>query len=192
MRSPDDPALAQRVKSSAALVIPAVGPKLAAALFEDCPPEPRPDHRQASTARRGRRSHASAFRSPKSRREQQCGAPNTPWTRPRCCCVASPGRIARMPQGHYVDSAAPAVAETSRDWRACWSGVVGFGTIGTAVAQLQRMGCRIGFLDPGAPRRRCSAGAGRKIDVAAGAVGGRRSVVTLHVAADRGDARHDR
>jgi phosphoglycerate dehydrogenase-like enzyme len=33
---PDDPALAQRVKAAAALVIPAVGPKLAATLFEDC------------------------------------------------------------------------------------------------------------------------------------------------------------
>ena len=68
-------------------------------------------------------------------------------------------------------------------------GVVGFGTIGTAVAQaFQRMGCRIGFYDP-APR-----------DVAAGQALGARSmslrellaaadVVTLHVpliAATRG------
>ena len=33
---PDDPALAQRIKASAALVIPAVGAKLPAALFEGC------------------------------------------------------------------------------------------------------------------------------------------------------------
>ena len=33
---PDDPTLPQRMKAAAALVIPAVGPKLAAALFEGC------------------------------------------------------------------------------------------------------------------------------------------------------------
>src|SRR3954465_12193545 len=33
---PDDPALPQRMKASAALVVPAVGPKLAGALFEGC------------------------------------------------------------------------------------------------------------------------------------------------------------
>ena len=33
---PDDPTLPQRMKAAAALVIPAVGPKLADALFEGC------------------------------------------------------------------------------------------------------------------------------------------------------------
>jgi len=33
---PDDPTLPQRMKAAAALVIPAVGPKLAGALFEGC------------------------------------------------------------------------------------------------------------------------------------------------------------
>ena len=33
---PDDPALPQRMQAAAALVIPAVGPKLAATLFEGC------------------------------------------------------------------------------------------------------------------------------------------------------------
>ena len=79
----------------------------------------------------------------------------------------------------WADRRDQARATTRISAPACWPtispalegllvGVVGFGTIGTAVAQaFQRMGCRIGFLRSGAPRRRCSAGAGRQIDVAA-------------------------
>jgi len=67
---PDDPALAQRVKSSAALVIPAVGPKLAAALFEDC----RLSLVQITGAGVDRLAHTPRHSGRQcSRREQQCG-----------------------------------------------------------------------------------------------------------------------
>jgi phosphoglycerate dehydrogenase-like enzyme len=84
-------------------------------------------------------------------------------------------------QGHYGDFRSRMLADNLPGLEGLLVGVVGFGTIGTAVAHaFQGMGCRIGFYDP-APR-----------DVAAVQALGARSmslrellaaadVVTLHV-----------
>ena len=186
---PDDPALAQRVKSSAALVIPAVGPKLAAALFEDC----RLSLVQITGAGVDRLDEAALTR---------LGIPvaNVPGASNSAVAeyaVTAASMLLRrlawadseIRQGQYVDFRARMLADNLPGLEGLLVGVVGFGTIGTAVAQaFQRMGCRIGFYDP-APR-----------DVAAVQALGARSmslrellaaadVVTLHVpliAATRG------
>ncbi len=186
---PDDPALAQRVKSSAALVIPAVGPKLAAALFEDC----RLSLVQITGAGVDRLDEAALTR---------LGIPvaNVPGASNSAVAeyaVTAASMLLRrlawadseISQGHYVDFRSRMLADNLPGLEGLLVGVVGFGTIGTAVAQaFQRMGCRIGFYDP-APR-----------DVAAVQALGARSmslrellaaadVVTLHVpliAATRG------
>ena len=186
---PDDPALAQRVKSSAALVIPAVGPKLAAALFEDC----RLSLVQITGAGVDRLDEAALTR---------LGIPvaNVPGASNSAVAeyaVTAASMLLRrlawadseIRHGHYVDFRTRMLADNLPGLEGLLVGVVGFGTIGTAVAQaFQRMGCRIGFYDP-APR-----------DVAAVQALGARSmslrellaaadVVTLHVpliAATRG------
>ena len=141
---PDDPALAQRVKASAALVIPAVGPKLAVALFEDC----RLSLVQITGAGVDRLDEAAL--TPRhssrqcSRRKQRCG---------RRIRRHAASMLLRRPRGRTPRSAeattwisAPHAGRQPQDWRAWLVGVVGFSTIGTAVAQaFQRMGCRIGF-----------------------------------------------
>ena len=186
---PDDPALAQRVKASAALVIPAVGPKLAAALFEDC----RLSLVQITGAGVDRLDEAALTR---------LGIPvaNVPGASNSAVAeyaVTAASMLLRrlawadseISQGHYVDFRAACWPTIFPGLEGLLVGVVGFGTIGTAVAHaFQRMGCRIGFYDP-APR-----------DVAAVQALGARSmslrellaaadVVTLHVpliAATRG------
>ena len=186
---PDDPALAQRVKASAALVIPAVGPKLAAALFEDC----RLSLVQITGAGVDRLDEAALTR---------LGIPvaNVPGASNSAVAeyaVTAASMLLRrlawadteISRGHYVDFRSRMLADNLPGLEGLLVGVVGFGTIGTAVAHgFQRMGCRIGFYDP-APR-----------DVAAVQALGARSmslrellaaadVVTLHVpliAATRG------
>jgi phosphoglycerate dehydrogenase-like enzyme len=186
---PDDLALVQRVKSSAALVIPAVGPKLAAALFEDC----RLGLVQITGAGVDRLDEAALMR---------LGIPvaNVPGASNSAVAeyaVTAASMLLRrlawadteISQGHYGDFRSRMLADNLPGLEGLLVGVVGFGTIGTAVAHaFQRMGCRIGFYDP-APR-----------DVAAVQALGARSmslrellsaadVVTLHVpliAATRG------
>src|SRR3954451_9704526 len=52
-------------------------------------------------------------------------------------------------QGRYVDFRSRMLADNLPALEGLLVGVVGFGTIGTAVAQaFQRMGCRIAFSDP--------------------------------------------
>jgi len=149
---PDDPALPQRVKASAALVIPAVGPKLAAALFEDC----RLSLVQITGAGVDRLDEAALTR---------LGIPvaNVPGASNSAVAeyaVTAASMLLRrlawadseISRGHYVDFRARMLADNLPGLEGLLVGVVGFGTIGTAVAHaFQRMGCRIGFYDP-APR----------------------------------------
>ena len=186
---PDDPALPQRMQAAAALVIPAVGPKLAAALFEGC----RLGLVQITGAGLDRLDESALTR---------LGVPvaNGPGASNSAVAeyaVTAASMLLRrlawadteISQGHYGDFRSRMLADNLPGLEGLLVGVVGFGTIGTAVAQaFQRMGCRIGFYDP-APR-----------DVAAVQALGARSmslrelltaadVVTLHVpliAATRG------
>ena len=70
---------------------------------------------------------------------------------------------AEIKAGNYVEVPRPHGAPTiSPGSRACWSALVGFGTIGRAVAQaFHRMGCRICFFDPAPPNAAGRGGARR-------------------------------
>ena len=188
---PDDPALPQCMQAAAALVIPAVGPKLAAALFEGC----RLGLVQITGAGLDRLDESALTR---------LGIPvaNVPGASNSAVAeyavTAASMLLRRMAwadseisQGHYVDFRARMLADSLPGLEGLLVGVVGFGTIGTAVAQASTHGLPHRFLRSGAPRRRCRAGSGRKIDVAAGTVDRRRRGDAA-CAADRGDARHDR
>lgn len=184
---PDDPALAQRVKSSAALVIPAVGPQLAAALFEDC----RLGLVQITGAGVDRLDEAALTR---------LGIPvaNVPGASNSAVAeyaVTAASMLLRrlawadaeISQGHYVDFRSRMLADNLPGLEGLLVGVVGFGTIGTAVAHaFQRMGCRIGFYDP-APRDGAAVQGARSMSLRELLTAA--DVVTLHVpliAATRG------
>jgi phosphoglycerate dehydrogenase-like enzyme len=178
---PDDAALPQRVKAAAALVIPAVGPKLAAALFEDCGLRLV----QITGAGVDRLDEAALTR-------LDIPVANVPGASNSAVAeyaVTSASMLLRrlawasteIGQGRYVNFRSRMLADNLAGLEGLLVGVIGFGTIGTAVAHaFQRMGCRIGFYDP-APRDLAGAqllGARSMSlqEVLAGA-----DVVTLHV-----------
>jgi phosphoglycerate dehydrogenase-like enzyme len=186
---PDDPTLPQRMKAAAALVIPAVGPKLADALFEGCSLRLV----QVTGAGVDRLDEAAMTR---------LGIPvaNVPGASNSAVAeyaVTAASMLLRrlawasteISQGRYVDFRSRMLADNLPGLEGLLVGVVGFGTIGTAVAQaFQRMGCRIAFYDP-APRdleqaRALGAPSMPLLELLAAA-----DVVTLHVpliAATRG------
>jgi phosphoglycerate dehydrogenase-like enzyme len=149
---PDDPVLPQRMKAAAALVIPAVGLKLAGALFEGCSLRLV----QITGAGVDRLDEAAMTR---------LGIPvaNVPGASNSAVAeyaVTAASMLLRrlawasaeIGQGRYVDFRSRMLADNLPGLEGLLVGVVGFGTIGTAVAQaFQRMGCRIAFYDP-APR----------------------------------------
>jgi phosphoglycerate dehydrogenase-like enzyme len=184
---PDDPTLPQRMKAAAALVIPAVGPKLADALFEGCSLRLV----QITGAGVDRLDEAAMTR---------LGIPvaNVPGASNSAVAeyaVTAASMLLRrlawasaeIGQGGYVDFRSRMLADNLPGLEGLLVGVVGFGTIGTAVAQaFQRTGCRIAFYDP-APRDLAQALGARSMplqELLASA-----DVVTLHVpliAATRG------
>ncbi|HEY6994367.1 MAG TPA: NAD(P)-dependent oxidoreductase [Xanthobacteraceae bacterium] len=146
---PDDPELAQRMKAAAALVIPAVGPKLAAALFEGC----RLALVQITGAGVDRLDAAALTR---------LGIPvaNIPGgsnTAVAEYAVTAASMLLRrfawahaeIGEGNYVSARSRMLADNLAGLEDLLVGVVGFGTIGAAVARVfHRMGCRICFHDP--------------------------------------------
>ncbi|MGA7487305.1 MAG: NAD(P)-dependent oxidoreductase [Xanthobacteraceae bacterium] len=178
---PDDPALPQRLKEAAALVIPAVGPKLPGALFEGC----RLALVQITGAGVDRLDAAALTR---------LGVPvaNVPGgsnTAVAEYAVTAASMLlrrfawahAQIGQGDYVNARSRMLADNLAGLEDLLVGIVGFGTIGVAVARaFHRMGCRICFHDP-APRDPDAASAlGAQAmslhELLAGA-----DVVTLHV-----------
>jgi len=148
---PDDPALAQRIKASAALVIPAVGPKLPAALFEGGALALV----QVTGAGVDRLDEAALtrLRIPVA---NVAGASNMAVAE-YAVTSASPllRRLAwastEIGEGRYVDFRARMLADNLAGLDGLKVGVVGFGTIGAAVARaFHGMGCRICFHDPAA------------------------------------------
>ncbi|HZD61301.1 MAG TPA: NAD(P)-dependent oxidoreductase, partial [Xanthobacteraceae bacterium] len=142
---PDDPTLSQRIKAAAAVVIPAVGPKLAGALFEGCSLRLV----QITGAGVDRLDEAAMTR---------LGIPvaNVPGASNSAVAeyaVTAASMLLRrlawanteISQGHYGDFRSRMLADNLPGLEGLLVGVVGFGTIGTAVAHaFQRMGCRIG------------------------------------------------
>jgi len=148
-RKPDDPALPQLIKAARAMVIPAVGPKLAPALFEGC------DLRlvQVTGAGLDRLDQAALAR---------LGIPvaNVPGGSNSAVAeyaVTSASLLLRrlswssaeIAKGNYVGFRARMVADNLNGLEGLLVGVVGFGTIGVAVARaFHAAGCRICFHDP--------------------------------------------
>jgi len=156
---PDDPAVPQLIKQARALVIPAVGPKLAPALFEGCGLELV----QVTGAGLDRLDQAALTR---------LGIPvaNVPGGSNSAVAeyaVTAASLLSRrlswasaeIARGNYATFRARMVADNLSGLEGLLVGVVGFGTIGVAVAQaFHRMGCRIAFHDP-APCDRAAADA---------------------------------
>jgi len=186
---PDDPALRQRLAEVSALVIPAVGPKLPGTLFDGC--ELKLIQITGAGVDRLDETALTGLGIPVA---NVPGASNSAVAEYAVTAASMLLRRlawadAEIGQGRYVDFRARMLADNLAGLEGLLVGVVGFGTIGTAVAQaFQRMGCRLCFYDP-APR-----------DVAAAQALGAQSmplrellaaadVVTLHVplvAATRG------
>ena len=186
---PDDPTLSQRITAAAALVIPAVGPKLAAALFEGCSLRLV----QITGAGVDRLDEAAMTR-------LSIPVANVPGASNSAVAeyaVTAASMLLRrfgwasteIGQGRYVDFRGRMLADNLPGLEGLLVGVVGFGTIGTAVAQaFQRMGCRIAFYDP-APRDLAPARALGAQSMSLPQLLAAADVVTLHVpliAATRG------
>jgi phosphoglycerate dehydrogenase-like enzyme len=148
-RKPDDPALADLMRATDALLIPAVGPKLVPALFEGG----RLKLIQITGAGLDRLDRAALTR---------LGIPvaNVPGgsnsaVAEYAVTVASAllrrfaWADAEIKGGNYAAFRARMIADNLAGLEGLLVGLIGFGTIGRAVAQaFQRMGCRICYHDP--------------------------------------------
>jgi phosphoglycerate dehydrogenase-like enzyme len=178
---PDDPALPRRLKEAAALVIPAVGPKLPGALFEGCGLKLV----QVTGAGVDRLDEAALRR---------LGIPvaNVPGGSNSAVAeyaVTAASMLLRrlawahaeISGGNYVGFRNRMLADNLAGLEDLLVGIVGFGTIGAAVGRaFHCMGCRICFYDP-APRELEAA---RAIDARAMPLAellAAADVVTLHV-----------
>jgi len=178
---PDDAALPQLIKQAGALVIPAVGPKLAPALFEGT----QLKLVQVTGAGLDRLDQAALTR---------LGIPvaNVPGGSNSAVAeyaVTSASLLLRrlswanaeIARGNYASFRARMVADNLAGLEGLLVGVVGFGTIGVAVARaFHAAGARVTFYDP-APRDPAAAtalgGTAMALDELLAAV----DVVTLHV-----------
>jgi phosphoglycerate dehydrogenase-like enzyme len=178
---PDDTAVAQLIRKAGALVIPAVGPKLAPALFEGCALKLV----QVTGAGLDRLDQAALTR---------LGIPvaNVPGGSNSAVAeyaVTAASLLSRrlswasaeIAKGNYAGFRARMLADNLAGLEGLLVGVVGFGTIGVAVANaFHRMGCRIVFHDP-APRDRAAAQALGAKPAALDELLRRADIVTLHV-----------
>ena len=180
-RKPDDPALPSLIKTARALVIPAVGPKLAPALFDGC------DLKlvQVTGAGLDRLDQAALTK---------LGVPvaNVPGGSNsavaeyavtsaslllRCLSWSS----AEIAKGNYVGFRAKMVADNLNGLEGLLVGVVGFGTIGVAVARaFHAAGARICFHEP-ALRDKAAADALGATAMPLDELLAAADVVTLHV-----------
>src|SRR5919204_6869482 len=150
-RPPDDPALGDLVRKANALVIPAVGPKLPATLFE-------------STALRLVQVTGAGVDRLDRAALTRLGIPvaNVPGGSSSAvaeyavtaaslllrCFVSADAEIKR---GNYTSYRSRMLANNLSGLDGLLVGVIGFGTIGRAVAKAFRnLGCRIAYLDPAA------------------------------------------
>jgi len=180
-RKPDDPAVALLMRKAGALVIPAVGPKLAPALFEGC------DLKlvQVTGAGLDRLDQAALTR---------LGIPvaNVPGGSNSAVAeyaVTAASLLSRrlswasaeIARGNYTGFRARMLADNLAGLEGLLVGVIGFGTIGVAVAHaFHRMGCRIVFHDP-APRDRAAAQALDAAPAELDQLLSQADIVTLHV-----------
>ncbi len=178
---PDDPKLTERMRAAAALVIPAVGPKLPAALFEGLALELV----QVTGAGVDRLDQAALTRLGIPVANVAGGSNGAVAD----YAVTSASMLLRrlawsdaeIKAGNYAGFRARMLADNLSGLTDVLVGVVGFGTIGVAVAQaFHRMGCRICFHDP-APRDPAIAQSLGARSMALAELLAAADVVTLHV-----------
>jgi phosphoglycerate dehydrogenase-like enzyme len=179
--APDDAALPRLMRDARALVIPAVGPKLAPALFEGCDLELI----QVTGAGLDRLDQATLTRLGIPVANVPGGSNSAVAEYAVTCASLLLRRFAwanaEIAKGQYAAFRARMLADNLAGLDGLTVGVVGFGTIGAAVAQaFRRAGCRIVFHDPALR----DASAAQAIDAAAmplDALLAAADVVTLHV-----------
>ena len=148
-RAPDDPKVADLVRKAGALVIPAVGPRLSPALLENT----QLKIVQITGAGVDRLDRAALTRLgiPVA---NVAGGSNSAVAEYAITTASLLLRRfawadAEIKSGKYAKFRARMVADNLYGLEGLLIGVIGFGTIGRAVAQaFHRMGCRIGYFDP--------------------------------------------
>jgi phosphoglycerate dehydrogenase-like enzyme len=144
---PDDSSLAQRIKAAQALVIPAVGPKLAASLFEGSALK----FVQVTGAGLDRLDQAEMTRLgiPVANVTGNDAVAEYAVTTATLLLRRLAFADAEIKRGNYVAFRARMIANNLSGLGGITVGIVGFGVIGRAVATaFHRAGCRISYYDP--------------------------------------------
>jgi phosphoglycerate dehydrogenase-like enzyme len=155
---PDDPSLAQRMKAAQALVIPAVGPKLAASLFEDSALRLI----QVTGAGLDRLDQAALMRLgiPVANVTGNDAVAEYAVTAATLLLRRLAWVDAEIKRGNYVAFRARIIADNLLGLEGITVGIVGFGVIGRAVAAaFHRAGSRICYYDPAPPNLTTTEGA---------------------------------
>src|SRR4051794_14721469 len=179
---PDDSSLAPRIKAAQALVIPAVGPKLAATLFEGSALKLV----QVTGAGLDRLDQAEMTRLgiPVANVTGNAAVAEYAVTAATLLLRRLAFADAEIKRGNYIAFRARMIADNLSGLDGITVGIVGFGVIGRATATaFHRAGCRICYYDP-APLMPAAAAAAA--DIEAEALGldellQRADVVSLHV-----------
>jgi phosphoglycerate dehydrogenase-like enzyme len=180
-RLPDDPQLAAFVREARALVIPAVGPKLAGSLFEGG----NVRLVQVTGAGVDRLDEASLKRLGVAVANVPGGSNSAVAEYAVACALVMLRRFAwadaEIRAGNYVSCRGRLLVENLPGLEGLTAGVVGMGVIGLAVAQgFHRFGCRIVYHDPG-PRDAAAAAALGAQALALEELLSASDIVTLHV-----------
>jgi phosphoglycerate dehydrogenase-like enzyme len=180
-RKPDDPALAEAMRAADALVVPAVGPKLAPDLFEGVGLKLV----QVTGAGLDRLDRATLTRLAIPVANVPGGSNSAVAEYAVTTASVLLRRFAwadaEIKGGNYVAFRARMVADNLAGLDGLLVGIVGFGTIGLAVAQaFHRMGCRICFYDPAPPDPAAGAALGAE-SMTLDALLAAADVVSLHV-----------
>jgi phosphoglycerate dehydrogenase-like enzyme len=147
---PDDPSLGQRMKAAKALVIPAVGPKLAASLFEGSALRLV----QVTGAGLDRLDQGTLTRLgiPAANVTGNDAVAEYAVTTATLLLRRLAWVDAEIKRGNYVAFRARLIADNLSGLEGITAGIVGFGVIGRAVAAaFHRAGSRICYYDPAAP-----------------------------------------
>ncbi|HXF67510.1 MAG TPA: NAD(P)-dependent oxidoreductase [Burkholderiales bacterium] len=161
-RRPDDPELATLMRSARALLIPAVGPKLAASLFEGG----RLELVQVTGAGVDRLDEPAMRRLGIPVANVPGGSNSAVAEYAVGCAIVLLRRLlwadAEIRGANYVSARGRLVMDNLPGLEGLTVGIVGFGTIGAAVAEaFRRFGCEIVYHDP-APREEAAARLGAR------------------------------
>jgi phosphoglycerate dehydrogenase-like enzyme len=179
---PDDSALAQRIKAAQALVIPAVGPPLAASLFEGSALKLV----QVTGAGLDRldQSEMTRLGIPVANVTGNAAVAEYAVTAATLLLRRLAFADSEIKRGNYAAFRARMIADNLSGLDGITVGIVGFGVIGRATATaFHRVGCRICYYDPAPPMPVVAAAAAR-IEAEAlslDALLQRADVVSLHV-----------